>query len=68
MNGSMPAPRNNFATHMVGDRIDVTFVQELFGHIDVRTTLRYINVSQKKINLIESPLDRALCKSEDPKK
>ena len=40
--------------------IDVTFVQHLLGHNDVRTTLRYTYVSQKKINNIESPLDRAL--------
>jgi site-specific recombinase XerD len=52
--------RHSYATHLVENGIDVTFVQHLLGHNDVRTTLRYTHVSQKKINNIESPLDRAL--------
>jgi integrase/recombinase XerD len=52
--------RHSYATHLVESGIDVTFVQHLLGHNDVRTTLRYTHVSQKKINNIESPLDRAL--------
>ena len=52
--------RHSYATHLVENGIDVTFVQHLLGHNDVRTTFRYTHVSQKKINNIESPLDRAL--------
>jgi len=58
---------HSYATHLVENGIDVTFVQELLGHIDVRTTLCYMYVGQKKINLVESPLNRAFCKSEEPK-
>ena len=59
--------RHSFATYLVENRIDVTFVQELLGHNDVRTTFRYMHVSQKKINQIESPLDRAIRKHEEAK-
>jgi integrase/recombinase XerD len=52
--------RHSYAIHLVENGIDVTFVQHMLGHNDVRTTLRYTHVSQKKINQIESPLDRAL--------
>ena len=52
--------QHSYATHLVENGIDVTFVQHLLGHNDVQTTLRYTHVSQKKINNIESPPDRAL--------
>lgn len=52
--------RHSYATHLVENGIDVTFVQKLLGHNDVRTTMRYTHVSQAKINQIESPLDRAM--------
>ena len=37
---------------------DVRFIQELLGHIDLKTTLRYTHVSEKSIKNIKSPLDR----------
>jgi site-specific recombinase XerD len=52
--------RNSYSTHLVENGIDVRFVQHLLGHNDVRTTLQHTHVSQKKINHIESPLDREL--------
>jgi integrase len=52
--------RHSYATHLVENGIDVTFVQHMLGHHDVRTTLHYTHVTRKKINNIESPLDRAL--------
>ena len=60
--------RHSYATHLVENGIDVTFVQQLMGHNDVRTTLRYTHVSQAKINQVESPLDRAIRKREESKK
>ena len=59
--------RHSYATHLVENGIDVTFVQNLLGHNDVRTTLRYTHVSQAKINQIESPLDRAMRLKEEKK-
>jgi len=59
--------RHSYATHLVENGIDVTFVQNLLGHNDVRTTLRYTHVSQAKINQIESPLDRAMRLNQEKK-
>jgi site-specific recombinase XerD len=57
---SFHALRHSYATHLVESGIDVTFIQRLLGHQDVRTTMRYTHVSNIKLHEIESPLDRIL--------
>lgn len=49
--------RHNFATHLSENRTDVKFIQELLGHNDIKTTLRYIHVSERQLKKIKSPLD-----------
>jgi integrase/recombinase XerD len=36
----------------------IKYIQELLGHSDIRTTLRYTHVSQKELGKIESPIDK----------
>ena len=36
---------------------DVMFIQELLGHNDIKTTLKYVHVSKKDVNNVKSPLD-----------
>lgn len=50
--------RHSFATHLMDEGTDVKFIQELLGHNDIKTTMRYIHVSQKNIKKIKSPLDK----------
>ena len=50
--------RHSFATHLMEAGTDVKFIQELLGHNDIKTTMRYIHVSEKNIKKIKSPLDK----------
>ncbi len=55
--GGMHSLRHSFATHLVDRGTDVTMIQKLLGHNDIKTTMRYLHTSNKDLLKIVSPLD-----------
>lgn len=54
--GSMHMLRHSFATHLLDKGIDVVFIQKLLGDNNIKTTLRYLHVTNKDLVHILSPL------------
>jgi len=55
--GSVHALRHSFATQLLDKGTDVTMIMKLLGHNDIKTTLRYLHVTNRDILHVLSPLD-----------
>lgn len=52
--------RHSYATHLLEYGTDMSFIQQLLGHKDIKTTMLYAKVGNAQLNAIKSPLDRIL--------
>ncbi|MEG2079631.1 tyrosine-type recombinase/integrase [Chryseobacterium sp.] len=49
--------RHSYATHLLELGTDISLIQKLLGHNDIKTTLIYTNVTDKHTRNVKSPLD-----------
>ena len=56
--GGVHALRHGFATHALESGADLFTIKQLLGHSSVTSTVRYLRMTDKTLQLIQSPVDK----------
>lgn len=56
--GGIHSLRHAFATHALESGGDLYTIKELLGHSLIKTTVRYLHMTEKRLGTIKSPIDK----------
>lgn len=54
---SVHSLRHSYATHLLEQGTDISIIQKLLGHKDIKTTLLYTQISKTQLTKINNPFD-----------
>lgn len=54
---SVHSLRHSYATHLLEQGTDISLIQKILGHKDIKTTLLYTQISQTQLNKIKNPFE-----------
>jgi site-specific recombinase XerD len=58
--GGVHSLRHAFATHTLESEADLFTIKQLLGHASVSSTVRYLRMTDKTLQQIQSPVDRLM--------